>query len=210
MKKYLLIIILLFMFIFVGYAYLSQISVDAIPYVLKIIDNPLIYLKKELIIDDIESFDFDEYFQILSNNEFKYKYTFNADNLNIFINNNKYSYPYKIKEKEKEIITEYIIQEVYIENNSNNYNNNNIPNQSNNDTIHSFDLEPDYFYILNDYLSFPLGSELSQIINEIQNNIDTNIRVSIDYSSLNPNSIGEYIIYIHSNNETKSIIINIF
>ena len=210
MKKYILTIILLFLFIFASYAYLKQISVDAIPYTLKIIDNPLIYLKKELIIEDIESFDFDEYFHILSNNEFKYKYIFNADNLNIFINNNKYSYPYKIKEKEKEIITEYIIQEVYIENSNNNHNNNNISIQSNNDTIHSFDLEPDYFYILNDYLSFPLGSDLSQIINEIQNNIDTNIRVSIDYSSLNPNSIGEYIIYIHSDSGTKSIIINIF
>ena len=47
------------------------------------------------------------------------------------------------------------------------------------------------------------------IINAIQASIDTNIRISLDYSCLNPNDEGEYPVYIYSELGNEEMIIKI-
>lgn len=167
-------------------------------------NDPLIYQKRELILDDIESFNFDDYFTVLSNSNYRISYIFNENSIDISLNDKHYIYPYTIREKEKEIVTEYVIQEVYIETP--------VSVDTNNSYEHDviqYEEEKDYLNIINSTLSFSSGTDLNDIIYSIQNNIDTNVRISVDYSSLNPNYPGDYIIYIYSDIGNNQILIKI-
>lgn len=212
MKKFIIIIFVLSVFIVLSYRYLKNSVDEKKTYILSITSKPLIYRKKKLEIEDIDSFEFDEFFSILSNNEYQFKYSFTDENILISLNNERFSYPYTIKEKEKEIITEYIIREVYVNSISEGNNDSQIQEASYHSSEginNSFEYEAEYFNLLNSSLSFEKGTDISVIINSIQSNIDTNKRISIDYSLLNPNDEGEYPVYIYSDDDNKQIIIKI-
>ena len=212
MKKFIAIIILLCIFIFFSYRYLKESIDEKKTYLFKISSKPLLYCKKKVELDDIDSFEFNEFFTILSNNDYQYKYSFSDDLITISLNNDKYTYPYSIKEKQKEIITEYVIKEVYVNTPSS------VSSSNSTDTIsqhssewmdQSDEYEAAYLYLQNSILSFEKGTDLGEIISAIQDSIDTNIRISVDYSSLNPNDEGEYPILIYSDVKNEQMIIKI-
>ena len=212
MKKTILVIILLLIFIFLAYRYLRISIDDKKTFIFTNDSKPLIYRKKKLELDDLESFEFKEYFSILSNNEYQYKYSFDEDSIIVSLNSEKYVFPYLIKEKEKEIVTEYVIKEVYINTASYSENNDSTPvltTHSSEGIDQSFELENEYLNIQNNVLSFEKGTDLSVIINAIQSCIDTNVRISVDYSCLNPNNEGDYPVYIYSQSENGEIIVKI-
>ena len=74
MKKYIIVIIALFAFIFFSYRYLRNSIDEKKTYIFTITSKPLIYCKKKLELEDTDSFEFDEFFNILSNNEYKIDY----------------------------------------------------------------------------------------------------------------------------------------
>ena len=204
MKKYLIIILFLTISIYFSYTYLMETIDSKLALKVTLNNDPLIYQKRELILDDIESFNFDDYFTVLSNSNYRISYIFNENSIDISLNDKHYIYPYTIREKEKEIVTEYVIQEVYIETP--------VSVDTNNSYEHDviqYEEEKDYLNIINSTLSISSGTDLNDIIYSIQNNIDTNVRISVDYSSLNPNYPGDYIIYIYSDIGNNQILIKI-
>ena len=212
MKKYIIVIIALFAFIFFSYRYLRNSIDEKKTYIFTITSKPLIYCKKKLELEDTDSFEFDEFFNILSNNEYQYKYSFTDDNIMVSLNNDRFVYPYVIKEKEKEIITEYVIKEVYVNTTiatQNTYQEQDTSYHSPEGINDSYEYEAQYLNLTNSTLSFERGTDLSMIINAIQSSIETNMRISVDYSSLNPNDEGEYPVFIYSDKENKQLIIKI-
>ena len=212
MKKLISVIILLTVFICFSYRYLKNTIDEKKTFIFRLSSKPLIYCKKKLELDDQESFEFDEYFRILSNSKYQYKYSFDDENILISLNNDKFSYPYLIKEKEKEIVTEYVIKEVYV-NNAVSTNSNSTPEEisyhSPEGMNQSYEYEAEYLNLLNSVLYFEKGSDISDIINAIQGSIDTNVRISVDYSSLNPNDEGEYPVFIYSDKGNDQITVKI-
>ena len=212
MKKLISVIILLTVFICFSYRYLKNTIDEKKTFIFRLSSKPLIFCKKKLELDDQESFEFDEYFRILSNSNYQYKYSFDDENILISLNNDKFSYPYLIKEKEKEIVTEYVIKEVYV-NNAVSTNSNSTPEEisyhSPEGMNQSYEYEAEYLNLLNSVLYFEKGSDISDIINAIQGSIDTNVRISVDYSSLNPNDEGEYPVFIYSDKGNDQITVKI-
>ena len=212
MKKSIIIIIILISIICFSYRYLKNSIDEKKTYIFKITSKPLLYCRKQLELDDPESFEFAEYFSIISNNEYQYKYQIEPENIVISFNNERFSYPYRIKEKEKEIVTEYVIREVYV---------NSAPQpvvhqSQESENIHSpegmnqpYEYETIYMDVTNSVLSFEKGTDLSYIIMSIQDCISTNTRVSVDYSSLNPNDSGDYPVYIYSDAGNDQITVKI-
>ena len=212
MKKTIPLIIILLIFIFLSYRYLKVSIDDKKTFIFRNDSKPLIYQKKELELEDPELFEFKDYFTILSNNEYQYKYAFDKENIIVSMNNEKFLFPYRIKEKEKEIVTEYVIKEVYINTTSHNEINNTETVSSTHSTEgidQSYEYEAEYLNMQNSVLSFEKGTDISMIINAIQASIDTNIRISLDYSCLNPNDEGEYPVYIYSELGNEEMIIKI-
>lgn len=212
MKKTIPLIIILLIFIFLSYRYLKVSIDDKKTFIFRNDSKPLIYQKKELELEDPELFEFKDYFTILSNNEYQYKYAFDEENIIVSLNNEKFLFPYRIKEKEKEIVTEYVIKEVYINTTSHNEINNTETVSSTHSTEgidQSYEYEAEYLNMQNNVLSFEKGTDISMIINAIQASIDTNIRISLDYSCLNPNDEGEYPVYIYSELGNEVMIIKI-
>ncbi|MBQ3295121.1 MAG: hypothetical protein IJH00_01360 [Erysipelotrichaceae bacterium] len=212
MKKTIPLIIILLIFIFLSYRYLKVSIDDKKTFIFRNDSKPLIYQKKELELEDPELFEFKDYFTILSNNEYQYKYAFDKENIIVSLNNEKFLFPYRIKEKEKEIVTEYVIKEVYINTTSHNEINNTETVSSTHSTEgidQSYEYEAEYLNMQNSVLSFEKGTDISMIINAIQASIDTNIRISLDYSCLNPNDEGEYPVYIYSELGNEEMIIKI-
>ena len=211
MKKFLIAIIVLSAFILFSYRYLRNSIDQKKTFIFKITSKPLIYCKRKLEIEDKDIFEFNDFFTILSNSDYQFKYSFVEESILVSLNNEKFSYPYKIKEKEKEIVTEYVIKEVYI-NNSNVINSEHDQGSSYHSTEginNSNEYETGYLNLLNSTLSFETGTDLSTIINAIQNSIETNLRISVDYSLLNPNDPGDYPVNIYSESENHQIIIKI-
>ena len=164
MKKTIPLIIILLIFIFLSYRYLKVSIDDKKTFIFRNDSKPLIYQKKELELEDPELFEFKDYFTILSNNEYQYKYAFDKENIIVSLNNEKFLFPYRIKEKEKEIVTEYVIKEVYINTTSHNEINNTETVSSTHSTEgidQSYEYEAEYLNMLNSVLSFEKGTDIS-------------------------------------------------
>ena len=170
MKKKVLFICFLILLISIAYKYLSLISNGIYTY--KYVNNrkPVIILKNEIEIYDIDSFTFDYYFDVISYIDYSYKYEFNDSNIIITISNNNGSYdyvfPYKLKEKE---VIE-VVKEVYIEKE--------IPIYSENNSTTDNNI---YFEGYHDIFC-RVGTDISDIVYELTKDIVTNCQVSIDYS----------------------------
>ena len=213
MKKFVFIIVVLITVILFSYRYLRNSVDEKKTFIFRISSKPLIYCSKKLELEDPEALVFDEYFRILSNGEYQYKYSIEGDSIIVSLNNDRFKFPYTVKEKEKEIVTEYIIKEVYVSNTDHNsaYGSvEQLPVQSVEVMNQPFEYETEYLNISESTLTFETGTDISQIINAIQNSIDTNMRISIDYSSLNPNDPGDYRVYIYSETGNRELLIKIF
>ena len=166
------------------------------------VQNPIIIKKKEIVLYDINDFVFDEYFQIISFKPYMYEYEATDDKIAVTINGFNYEFEYEIKEPE--VIEMVFVKEVYIEK-EDMEDTSEIEEESKEIIIE----ENGYFTGIHDR-SYQKYTDISSIIFDIQNDIFTNEKVSIDYSALNPNAKGTYPIYFYVNEETYEIEIEIY
>ena len=194
MKKLIFTVIILSIADFSAYYYLKYIFINKKPLEINIKENNLIYQKKDLIFDEIDSFDINDYFELIGN--FKYS----IDDSNIIISNNEsnYTFPYTIKEKEVQETIVYvqkpIYQTVYIEKHQEETNY--IPKESS-------------YINANSSYTFNVDTDINNIVNTILSSVDTNIPVSLDYSFLNPNEKGIYTVFLNSELGSKAINVSI-
>lgn len=205
MSKFLsLLIIFLFAINFYLFNYLQHFLISRKAYDISFTDKPLIYQKKELLLDDSDSFDFNYYFDVLSINDYSFSYYFKDEKLYIKINNGSvYEYVFDYLIKPVPVIEKEIIKEIYVNRNEpiseipKEIKQENKPLTRNNITIN------------NNHFSFKQYTDISNIIAAISSNIVSNESITIDYSSLNPNVPGIYTVYIISSENTYSLTIEI-
>lgn len=207
MRKLMLIIIFLLLCIIFSYRYLIKISTERKAFSFVSHAKPFLLQKKEIVINNEEEFVFEEFFIVFSFNDLEYRFKAKDNFMDIVVNEQHYQYPYKMKEKENETVETVIYKEIYIEkpipmNNAPvEYTENNTDNQE--------ETESEYFKLMNDEMTFPLETDISEIIRVCRRQIQTNMQVTIDYSQLNPNHIGQYLIFFYTDIEEYRMIINI-
>ena len=194
-----------------AYCYLYLLLNNRKPFIFDYRQNSLLFLKKDIVLDKLSDFVFDDYFIRLNNNQ--YKYSLNNNSITIYIDNQKYTYPIEIKQIES--VQEAIVFEDVIK-----YNNN-IMHEDHNSITENLetafdtknntdfnDLDLSNYLNINKYnYVYSIDTDIEYIIQDIQSNIDCDIAYSIDYYSLNPNECGTYYVSIISsiNNETLQV-----
>ena len=190
MKKLLFMIVILVITDLISFSYLRALNQKKIDYHFEPHSNIFLCQKKDIILEEIDDFVFSEYFDVLSLRDYVFKYRFDDNRIYITIDDTTYSYPYEVKDKEvitvEKVVYQQIVKEVEKP----------LPVSSQEkEEIIEYEIEEDYFRFRNDELSFQQGTDISEIISEISKNVDTNQNVTIDYSQLNPNQIGQYSVF---------------
>ena len=202
MRKYIVIILLLLSSIYLSFRYLSKILADKRAYVYEASKVFYLLQKRPIILNDISDFVFEEYFSILSKSALAYRYDFDEDSINIQIGGRSFSYPYELREEKviETIVFEQVIREVKV------YEEVSDHEQG---VQEKAEYEEEYFHLKQDHFEFVKGTDISKIIEVIQASIDTNQSVSVDYSLLNPNQIGQYSLFLHKDDEKIEIFVEI-
>lgn len=198
MKKLFLIAIFLIISICFLFTYLNDIQKDKHPFVFAESDRTFLYQKKEILLNNTNEFLFDEYFSFIGSQKPPYRYHFDDSQIIISFDEHTFTFPFHIKESEKEIIETVIIKEVYKEK----------PTGNSSDSVLN-ESRQKHFDIVKDYFSFSEGTDLSVIISQISNAVDTNERIVIDYSMLNPNEKGTYHVFLSSDEHSAMITVDI-
>lgn len=147
--------------------------------------KPLIYQNKDILLNDIDDFQIDDYFTILDFNDNVVDYSFDDNNtININFINYPYiiCYDYSIIEPKYITKTEYITEKIYVQDNY-------------------LDFKDEHIYYQNDYYEFEIGTDLSYIIQIIKDDIESYTNVTCDYSKLNPYIPGEYEVFFYNDFE---------
>lgn len=167
-------------------------------------NKPLIYQKKDIVLNDIDDFIFEDYFDLLSFNDSSYSYKFTDSDVAIILkaNNVQLQYPYSLIEAqiiEKEVIK---YETIYLENSSNN-------NQNTDESSDYIEIQDSKIHYSQDHYSFNRGTDISTIISTISSDISCYDNVVVDYANLNPYETGTYDVYFYSSGDsvTKTIVI---
>lgn len=204
MKKLLFMILILLITDLISFSYLRTLYLNRLDYHFEPHSKIFLCQKKDIILEEIDDFIFEEYFDVLSLRDYVYKYHFDKDRLYITIDDMTYTYPYEVREKEVITVEKVIYQEVVreIEKPA-------AVSTQRKEEIIEYEVEEDYFRFLTEELSFEQGTDISLIISEIRNNVDTNQNVTIDYSQLNPNQIGQYSVFFITKEEKYAFSVKI-
>ncbi|MCR4634070.1 MAG: hypothetical protein K5648_08105 [Erysipelotrichaceae bacterium] len=206
MRKYIYIIIFLIISIILSFSYLNQSITGKRAYEYIPSNNFYLLQKRKIVLNEIKDFSFDEFFMILSKSPVSYRYEFSEDRLLIHICGKDFSYPYEIRPEKiiETTVYEEVIKEVpvYIDR----------PGADNtpylqNDDRETEDYEEEYFYLMKDHFTFPQGTKIAEIIDTIRDSIKTNQTLSVDYSLLNPNQIGQYPLFVLKNDGKTEIFV---
>lgn len=205
MKKYILVIVLLIISILLSFRYLDYLLANRKAFLYRESDHFLLLQKKEVLLNELSDFSFEDYFLILSKADLSYGYQFDQNLLRININGKDFLYPYRIREKEtvEKVIYKEVVKEVEV------FSTGQEERINQESAVQPVEEEEDYLEIRKDSLSFEKGSSLQEIIAAIQRQIDTNMRITVDYSLLNPNQIGQYRVYIIAKEEKYEISVEI-
>jgi len=195
MRKFLISIILLAILDVVLLNRLQDIDSKSIEYEYNISNDSLLIQKKDVVLDDIQDFIFNDYFDIVSFNKSKYQYDFLDTNLKVIFNDKEYLFNYEINEPEVIEKIVYVSQEAEYQE----------PIESND----VYYYEDDYFYVIDDYMCFSIDTSIDEIRSCLQSNICTSVQTSIDYSSVNTSQYGQYVVFYISENEILEIIVEI-
>ena len=187
MFKYVLAIIVLLVTDLISYNYLMVIASDRYPYRFSPNGEALIFQKKPIILNDTKDFDFDTYFSILSFKDTAYRYEFIDDLLVIDLENRKYRFSYTIIEPIIETVEKVVYKEVYIKET--------VQESVSEEKEEGPQMEEEYFRLRKDHIYFQKGEDISSIIPVLKDLVDTNMQVTIDYSSLDPNRNGQYSVF---------------
>ena len=207
MRKLILIAIILAMCDFLSYRFLVTIASSRRPFVFEPKIQPLLIQKKEIVLNSRDEFDFGEFFIIYSFSDPKCRVKTNENHISVMINDFSHEYPYRIREKETKTVETVIYREIYAEKPVLEVSSNEETSKEN--ELQEEEYEKPYFRLLKDHLSFPQGSDISDIIMECQSMADTNVKTTIDYSSLNPNHIGQYEVCFYTESGKYTIIVDI-
>lgn len=195
MRKYIFSVTILLLLNVVSFLYLENAlsSLKAFPY--KYTNKPIVYIKQAVKINDLANFNFNDYFDVLDFGLDSYKVYIdesqNLINIRLLNSDDVLSYEYKIIEPIVITETEYITQTVYVDNSE------------------YADYEDNNIYYSIDYYEFELGTDLSYIIQIVQDDIVTYTNVTCDYSNLNPYENGEYSIYFYNDFQKITKIVKI-
>ena len=196
MKKLIFILVALTMLDTYGVYYLSRLKNSKKDIQIEILDDNLLYQINNIVLNDINEFNFKKYFNTTSFNDLKIKYEFINEKLLVENNNMKYYFEYEINEPkiiEKTIIKE-IEKNVYINDDNSTY----MPNDY---------IQDEYFYVNQEHMSFDLNTEFEYVKECLRNNINTTLETCIDYSHLNTSQIGQYTVkYIADEQEIEIIV----
>lgn len=175
----------------IGICYLFSIKVNK-PYEYINTYKPIVLLQKELLLDDIDNFVFDNYFDVFTYVPYSVNYSFSDNELSLLIKTDfdEYYFSYSYKIKEPIIIEKEVIKEVYIEKNNNENNNESNEINDTNEEYHDNDDE----IVFKGYrdLTFKVDTDISDIVYALTKDIVCNVQVSLDYSSLNTSVEGCY------------------
>ena len=196
-------IVILSILIMISYAYL-QFCIDQKRVLLFHEDTKALLLqKKEILLNDIDEFVFDDYFTVLDSDHVPVSYEINDDTISIQLNGAYYEYPYTIREKEKEIVEITVYKEIYHESTPD-------PNTTvqNAQTPSSVSNEH-YLNLYKNSLSYPLNTKIDKIISDLSSCFESNANVMIDFSHLNCSANGSYPVYFRYDDKQKEIIVHI-
>ena len=191
----------------ISFNYLTIINADRTAYPFDPRSSNMIFQKKEIILDDPSDFDFDTYFSLLGFNDTAFKYEFSNDHLIVDMEGKRFFYDYLIREPQIETVEKIVYKEVVRE----------IKKENDNESVsvseaekEGYTYEESYFRLHRDGAGFEKGTEISEIILFLKDQADTNMQVTIDYSSLNPNQIGHYTDYFVTKNGKSPFLIEIY
>lgn len=202
-----LLIIMLFAINLLSYRYLSDLLDHRLTLKIAVGNKPIIFQKKAIEFYDLNEFAFDDYFTICSFNDVSYLYHFNDSSIIIDLNGNHYTFPYQIREKEVIEVEKVIYKEVYVPSNQKSETESVSSHHEENNT--DYEYEADYFNLLDTYRRFDEGTGIDEIISTIQSLVETNQRVYVDYSSLNPNSSGLYTVFLVTDKDKYEFFVEI-
>ncbi len=197
-----IIILFLILSIICSYDYLQTCLKQRQPLPFHPGSNALLIQKKEIILNEQKDFDFNDYFTVLAFQEYPCSYEFTEDTVAITLDKQTYEYPYRIRKKEKEIVEVTVYKEVYHENTAPFEN---LPTVSAQEIRH----EEHYLHLHRTSFSYPVNTEISQIIGDLSSCFDSNANVMIDFSQLNSSANGSYPVYFRYDDEQKEIIVHI-
>jgi len=207
-KKFILILLLTLLNLY-SYQYLKSTLSNQNPFFFIEDEQSYFYQKKNISLMENEEFRIDDYFGFFGLENPSYKYKFEGNNLILTINDKKYFFDYElISERQNEIEDgkeEAIKEESKTERNNNHQSNNTANNQNEPEQPK----ESNYFHIKKDYYSFKEGTDIGEIIAGIGKAVDSNQKLIVDYSSLNPNEKGIYNVYFASDDHKATIIVEI-
>ncbi len=201
MKKLILIIVFLILVIYFSFSYLKDIQKYKHSFVFEEGNRAILYQKKDILLNNVDEFSFDEFFSFIGNRKPDYRYRFEGDQIIISLDEHMFTFPFQIRELEKEIVETIVVKEIYKEKQEKPVENGSSSNQT--------ESNQRYFNVRKDYFTFSEGTDLSFIINQLSGVVDTNERIVIDYSMLNPNEKGTYDVYISSEKHSARIIVEI-
>ena len=209
MRKLLFISFLLIVCNIVSFQYLKLIYSQKEAYVFSNTTEDFLLQKKELLFDSIDDFVFEDYFMIISSNDKNYRYSFEDEKLRIALDHKQFTFDYSIKEPVIETVEKIVYKEVIVERKEETPPT--TPSVSTNTPIsyEEKEYEEAYFRISSSHLTFAQGTSINEIIETISSQVDTNMQVSIDYSSLNPNQIGQYTVNFVTESGNYQIIVEI-
>ena len=223
MKKLLFLIVILFIVNIISFKYLKNLSDNRQAFIFKPDCKAIIIPKKEIVLDNIEEFKIDDYFHIYTLNDYLLNYEFDDNHIDITLDDNNYIFDYEIRQPEIVEVIIYKEKEVSKPNNNNNNNlsnNNNNQNQTNLNNDENINIphitetinnqNTTNFTLLRNSLSYPIDTDINKIISDIYSSFTSSVVVNIDFSLLNPGSIGNYEIYLNHEGTNDILTVNIF
>ena len=186
----------------VSYVYLKNMISDKRVLEFEPSETVLFYRNKDIEFYEDEDFSFDEYISVITNIKPKYTYDMSDGILTVRTAEKTVKFTYMIKEPEIIETETIVIQEVpvYINNTS----------SSNTSSVNTqTQVLSDTFSVNQNKYRFSAGTDLNTIISQIRNAVSSSQEITIDFSTLNPNEKGSYIVYFYSGNNKAEISVEI-
>ena len=186
----------------VSYVYLKNMISDKRVLEFEPSETVLFYRNKDIEFYEDEDFSFDEYISVITNIKPKYTYDMSDGILTVRTAEKTVKFTYMIKEPEIIETETIVIQEVpvYINHTA----------SSNTSSVNTqTQVLSDTFSVNQNKYRFSAGTDLNTIISQIRNAVSSSQEITIDFSTLNPNEKGSYIVYFYSGNNKAEISVEI-
>ena len=205
-----LIIIFLSISIFLSYGYLQTCLENRKGLSFETGSKALLLHKKEIILNDRNDFLFDDYFTLLTFREEDVDYFMDEDTITILLDDREYVYPYQIREKET--VEMVVYKEIFYEEKKDDKPKEQpveTPQQPQTVQSYSNETQEHYLILHKTSVSYPLNTDISEIISDLSSCFESNANVLIDFSMLNCSATGSYPVYFNYDDQQKEIIVSI-